>query len=212
MSSLRIWYLYGYLFLIWTAYHLVFFFPPWVDELLAKPVLELAPVLFIALVVEKKNFRMLGFSSKRPVDHLVVGSMIALGFILFRIAGRIVVNGGVVFNPFHLAPYDFILPAITSLAVGLQEETLFRGYFFQAFFSSTRNERTANIVSSLMFAANHMSLALFVHRYQPSDLFFYFMQAVLLGIVFAFMFARTKSILPSIVAHFVWNLSNTFVR
>lgn len=75
------------------------------------------------------------------------------------------------------------------------EETLFRGFLY----SSLRRRLSilpAMILSAVLFAALHLDLGGFVPLF-------------CLGCVFAFVFERTKSVIPSMIAHGLWN-SGTF--
>ncbi len=73
------------------------------------------------------------------------------------------------------------------------EELLFRGVILSGL-SATFPERTAIIVSALMFATLHLSPLNFVHT-------------SLMGVVYALLTVRTGSLWPSIGLHAAWNIA-----
>ena len=83
-----------------------------------------------------------------------------------------------------------VLPALC-------EETLFRGFLY----TSLRTKLSAflsMIISAAVFAGIHLDQGAFI-------------QLFVLGFVFAFVFERTRSLIPSMVAHCMWNSGTFFV-
>lgn len=80
---------------------------------------------------------------------------------------------------------------VVSVLAPLCEEILFRGFLFQAL-ERWFGTRSSIFLSSLAFAAIHMD---------PNVI----LQLFCLGYVFAVIFARTRSLLPSMIAHGLWN-------
>ncbi len=75
------------------------------------------------------------------------------------------------------------------------EETLFRGFLYSSL-RRTLSVLPSMIISAALFAGLHLDAGGFLPLF-------------VLGCLFAFVFERTKSIVPSIVAHGLWN-SGTF--
>jgi membrane protease YdiL (CAAX protease family) len=85
----------------------------------------------------------------------------------------------------------FLFVIVLGVVPALCEETLFRGFLYTSlrvkhgvFFSV--------LVSATVFAAVHMDFGAFL-------------QLFILGAVFALVMERTKSLLPSMIAHCLWN-------
>jgi membrane protease YdiL (CAAX protease family) len=102
---------------------------------------------------------------------------------ILPIISEVVRSGGF----FTMALFVFVLGVMPALC----EETLFRGFLYTSlrrkhgvFFSVT--------LSAAIFAGVHMDFGAFL-------------QLFVLGVVFALVFERTKSLIPSMVAHCLWN-------
>ncbi len=78
-----------------------------------------------------------------------------------------------------------------SVLAPVCEESLFRGFFY-TFLRSRMSMLMAILVSASLFSLLHMD---------PGAM----LPLFCLGAIFAFVFERTKSILPSIIAHGLWN-------
>ncbi len=81
--------------------------------------------------------------------------------------------------------YDLVT---TSLLPGIAEEALLRGLVLQALLAKPMSERRAIVVSAFLFAAIHFNLEMFAGVF-------------LGGLLYGWMFVRTGSLLPSMVAH-----------
>jgi len=76
----------------------------------------------------------------------------------------------------------------TSLLPGIAEEAIFRGLVLTALLATPMSQRRAIVVSGLLFAAVHFDL-------------WNFPGALLGGLLYGWMFVRTRSLLPSMLAH-----------
>jgi membrane protease YdiL (CAAX protease family) len=203
-------FLYVLTFFLWALYRFFEQFPTWVDEVVFKPILKFAPILYVVFIVETKNWGSLGFSKRNLWSNILLGVGIGFILIVFRFVAKDFVKGDLEVNPMHLALTGFILAAATAAVVGFLEEAIFRGYFFQRIWWTGRSESTANIISSALSAIAHLPLSVFFLQ-SSGNLSFYFAQAYLMSMLFAFVFARRQSIFVSMVAHGIWNFSNYLV-
>lgn len=209
MSSLKkIVLLYLYLFLVWSIYHYFTRNPSWVDEMVVKPVIQLLPLLVVAFKIEKKNWQWLGWTKKELRRNMMSGLGVAIVLVLLRFVIKQFASGSIIFNPHQLSPPGFFLAFATSAIVGVVEETMFRGYFFQQLRTIFQNETRAMFLSSVLFMGNHIFYVIVISHYSMGQLFFYIAQLLLMGTLFALLFARTRSLVPSVAAHAVWNFSN----
>ncbi|WP_165249501.1 CPBP family intramembrane glutamic endopeptidase [Adlercreutzia sp. ZJ141] len=119
-------------------------------------------------------------------------------------------------NPQVHAPTDplavrIALAAALCLLTGVFEELLFRGIAFTAFESAFRSwrsvrnpARAAAIVQAALFALLHVSLQDALLLESPiagAQALLKILQAFLFGMIMAGLFARTRSLLPCVVAH-----------
>lgn len=204
--------LYSFIFAVWSAYRFLLHFPDWIDEIVVKPIIQLAPVLFVVFSLEKKNWTSLGLGKNHYIRNVFIGVGLGIALVGERLVIQKFTRGFPDINSGNLPFSGLLLAAITSGATGFIEEIVFRGYFFQRLLWTTRNEFLANPVSSLLFTFIHLPLAVFILHYSQTDIFYYLMQTFILGAVFAYAFARTGSIVPSITAHAIWNFSNVLFK
>lgn len=128
-----------------------------------------------------------------------------LGFFFaitaYALAGMLINHGGFWLNP----DLNILQELPKFLIVGLAEETVYRGWGMNAF-AACMNERKANVWASLYFVLLHFP-SYFIHWYLDGSLAVSAMltQAVyvfVLGLVFGFLFRKSKSILPAAFVHF----------
>ncbi len=94
-------------------------------------------------------------------------------------------------NPFG----SFLFFIVIGILPALCEETLFRGFLYTTL-RRTRGAFIAIVFSAALFSLVHMDLGGAIQLFG-------------LGFLFAYVFERTKSLLPSMIAHCMWN-SATF--
>jgi membrane protease YdiL (CAAX protease family) len=97
-----------------------------------------------------------------------------------------------------LHPLGFVA---VSLAVGLYEEILFRGFLMTRLRRATGSWAIAVIVSSAIFAALHL-----VDQTAPAVVW-----VTVLSLVFSLVTIWRKSIIPAIVGHFLFDLSQFMI-
>ena len=125
---------------------------------------------------------------------------------IYVLCGMLILHGGLWTKP------DFLFWQELSrfLVVGFTEEFVYRGFGLNML-SNFSSGRTANMVSSLFFAAVHIP-AYFIHWYCDGMLLWTEMitQAIsvfILGLIFGMAFIKSKSIWPSAIIHFWWDFS-----
>ncbi|WP_234122622.1 CPBP family intramembrane glutamic endopeptidase [Clostridium hydrogenum] len=124
---------------------------------------------------------------------------IILIVIFYHIVGIILLHNGVA--QMKLETYDLV---VTVLTVGIFEESLFRGWFLNAF-SSFMSERKANILSSILFVSAHFPG--WIHDLNKvSYMFETGIGIFILGLVFGLVFRKTKSIWAAVIIHSLWDL------
>lgn len=137
---------------------------------------SIALVPVIILFLRKEKLSDFGFSRNHIVRQILTGICIAAAFsAIFTVLPHLVGLGALVSsgeNYRHL--WQFVYEFIYSIAaVGLTEEFLFRGFFFEKI-SRISNTAAAVIVSSLMFGLMHIFVGSLVQVIMTS----------LLGVIF----------------------------
>ena len=110
------------------------------------------------------------------------------------------------FGPDYPVP-GVIYAAVSMALVGFAEELLFRGFLFKAMLKDG-NVKAAIIVSSLTFGLGHI-LNLFTGQNLVETLNQVFF-AVAVGFVFTFVFYKSGSLLPGILAHSIIDVASVF--
>lgn len=99
------------------------------------------------------------------------------------------------------------LIAIVNMAlVGLVEELIFRGFLFRAI--EKENVNRAIIISAVTFGVGHI-INLFTGQASVETIL-QVMYAIAFGFAFMMMFYRSKSLIPSIVAHSMIDITSKF--
>lgn len=191
-----------YLILVWAFYRFLFQFPDEVEELIIKPIVWLIP-LFYFVKKEGFSFASLGFTFKNlfPSIYLSIG------------LGAVFVTEGLITNYLKYKGFNFganigNLPLMTSLglsfATAFSEESAFRGYLFTRLLFVTRNELTANLITTTLWTGIHIPIAFFIWKLSFTAGITYLMLTAIFGMGSAFIFSRTKNIWGSIFLHVLW--------
>lgn len=197
---------------VWAAYRYFFVLPELVDEYIAKPIIDLLPILYIVFTVEKNTFESLGLTRNKYLTYALMGVGLG-GLLIFEsVLTKYIRFGGVHMVPGPFPILSYIVNLLVAFGTAFTEETVFRGYFFRRIMWVWDNEIIANVLSTTFFTVAHLPVAIFLYHYGGVDLLVYCFQIYVLGTIFAFTFARVDSIVPSTIAHTLWNFANVFIH
>ena len=90
-------------FILWAIYRFFEQFPTWIDEMVFKPILKFAPIIYAVFILEAKNWSSLGFLKKNLLTNMFLGIGVGIGLILMRVIVKDFVEGGLQLNPLHLS-------------------------------------------------------------------------------------------------------------
>ena len=110
------------------------------------------------------------------------------------------------FQPDYSVP-GLIYAAVSMALVGFAEELIFRGFLFKAMLKDG-NVKAAVIISSVTFGLGHIVNLFTGHNLVETLAQVVF--AVALGFVFTFVFYKSGSLLPGILAHSFIDVSSVF--
>lgn len=163
-------------------------------------VVDLVPVALVGFLlwrVSRPHLGRLGIDATRPVRDPVHGVLIALAVagpgIGIYLAGRFL-GLGVAIDPAGLNPYWWSIPVLllSALRAGVLEEVIVLGYLF-ARLGDLGWGRWGIILFSATLRATY-------HLYQG---FGGFVANFLMGLFFGWLYARTRRVLPFVIAHFL---------
>jgi membrane protease YdiL (CAAX protease family) len=192
-----------YIIVIWGFYRFLFQFPDQIEELVIKPVLWLAPIVYIVFQKEHSKLSSLGFSFRNLFPAIYFSIGLGAIFVIEGLLTNYLKYGGI-----NFAANIGNLPLMTSLglsfATAFSEETAFRGYVFNRLWLVLKNEWLANIISTLLWTGIHVPIAFFVWKLSLPAGLVYLGLTTIFGLGSAFIFARTKNVWGSIFLHVLW--------
>ena len=106
------------------------------------------------------------------------------------------------------SPLETVLYILAMFCVGFLEELIFRGLLFQAM--AKDGVKTAIIVSSVTFGIGHIVNLVNGSGAELLPNLLQVMYAVAIGFAFVMIYCRTKSLMPCIIVHSVFNGLSAF--
>lgn len=203
-------YQYGYFFLFWFIIQVFINVPVnnlstgWTQEIIIDSV-KLVGWLVVGLVlIRRTKPEALAVQQPFKVNWRFSPLYITLGLMLVYVLGVTLIQKQQLqiqstFTPEKLGQ-DF-------LVVGICEETLFRGYFLNRIRLLVDNQQMALVIQAVLFALIH--LPRYLTTYPALSLMTIVSQLItvgLLGYLFGWLFLKSRSLWPGIIAHSVWDL------
>ncbi len=205
LSLKHIFALFSFIFILWSFYrYLPQVLPLWAEELILKPVIWLLPTFWLLKKVEKGGFSSLGFNKQNLFPSIYWGVGLGLVFAFEGLITNIFKYKGLHLVALDYSPWFFVGLLSLSLVTAFSEELVFRGYIFNRLWQVWDKEWLANIVSSLLFVGIHLPIGVFVLGYTPMVMVAYLFFVFIFGFGSAFVFARTRNLISSILLHIFW--------
>ena len=205
LSLKHIFALFSFIFILWSFYrYLPQVLPLWVEELILKPIIWLLPAFWLLKKVEKRGFNSLGFNKQNLFPSIYWGVGLGLVFAFEGLITNIFKYKGLHLVALDYSPWFFVGLLSLSLVTAFSEELVFRGYIFNRLWQAWDKEWLANIVSSLLFVGIHLPIGVFVLGYTPMVMAAYLFFVFIFGFGSAFVFARTRNLISSILLHIFW--------
>lgn len=202
-----------YLLITWGTYRYFARFSEPVDEFIFKPILWLLPIFLIVKIIEKRRIQSLGIARKKDfLESFIYGYLFAVFVFSEYIITVYFKFHKISFNPDHLNIFQIVTFFFTSLATGITEEVVFRGYIMTRLRDSWKNKLLANIASSILFSLIHFPAILFVQQPAPSTFLSIIVFDLTLGIVNGYAFYKTESLTAPIISHATWNFLAVLVK
>lgn len=205
LSLKHIFALFSFIFILWSFYrYLPQVLPLWAEELILKPVIWLLPTFWLLKKVEKRGFNSLGFNKQNLFPSIYWGVGLGLVFAFEGLITNIFKYKGLHLVALDYSAWFFVGLLFLSLVTAFSEELVFRGYIFNRLWQVWDKEWLANIVSSLLFVGIHLPIGVFVLGYTPMVMVAYLFFVFIFGFGSAFVFARTRNLISSILLHIFW--------
>ncbi len=160
----------------------------------------LSLILLVYLKVNK-SFEFYGFKKLKKED--LKRTLFYIPLVLFAFIQYIKgIN-------YELGVTQIVNGCILMICVGFIEELIFRGFLYQGILKKSGVKR-AIIISGITFGFGHIVNLL--SGYSTQDQIIQILGAVVIGIVLAYCVAITKSIIPGIIFHILFNISGTITN
>jgi len=199
--------LWAWILLAWAVYRYYFRFPEWVDELVFKPLVFVAPVLWYTLKKEKKRLDSLGLTGKNFFPSLYIGIGFGIVFALEGILAHFLKYKSLNVNPIAaFGTYGFGLLGI-SLATAFSEELLCRGFLFNRLFEKTKKLNGSAIIGALLFILLHVPMLLTVNKLHGVTLIMFFVTDFILAFANSMLLSVNGSLVAPILVHLFWNMT-----
>lgn len=192
----------SYLLVVWGFYRFLFKLPEEVEELIIKPLLWLIPVIYL-LKKEKLGLTSLGISGKNLFPAIYFALALGVVFTIEGVYINFLKYGEFNFSA-NIGQRAILVSLGLSLATAISEEVTFRGYLFNRLWQTIRKEWMANILTSLVWGLIHVPVAIFWWNLTPLGIIGYLLLTTIFGIGSAFVFARTRNIISSVLLHVMW--------
>ncbi len=200
--------LWGWVLLFWSLYRYFVKLPEWADELIFKPLVFVAPVIWYVRRYEKQKLETLGLTSKNFFTSIYIGLGFGFVFALEGLAANAIKYGRVQITPIAaLTQYGLIALLLLSLATAVSEEILNRGFLFNRIYQKTKNLPYASLISTVLFVLLHVPILVTSLKLQGLTLVLFFVTDFVLGIANSLLFFNTGSLVAPILVHIFWNMT-----
>lgn len=202
---LQVW---GWVLLFWSLYRYFLKLPEFVDEFIFKPIVFLGPVLWYVKTIEKRSIDSLGITKRNFFPSIYLGIGLGMLFALDGLFAHYLKYGKIQLNPIQVLKEVGVLQLfVYSLATGITEETLNRGFLFQRVLEKTNSLFKATSLSTVLFVLLHVPILITSLKFQGITLILFFFTNIALGIANSFLFYSTRSLTAPILVHVFWNMT-----
>lgn len=204
-SVVQVW---GWILLFWSLYRYFVKLPEWVDELLFKPLVFVAPVLWYVRKYERQPLSSLGLTTRNLFTSIYIGLGFGLVFALEGLAANAIKYGRIQIVPIPaLTQYGLLTLLMLSLATAFSEELLSRGFLFSRIYAKSKNLPYASILSTIFFVLLHVPILVTSLKLQGLTLVLFFVTDFVLGLANSLLFFNTGSLVAPILVHVFWNMT-----
>lgn len=188
--------------IIWSVYRAKFLteLPLWTDEFIAKPIVFILPVYIFIKKVEKTEFlQALDLKLHKSGKELLVG--IALGLlVLASVILGYLRQTNLSLNAL-LGNVNYLYLLSISMATGISEEILSRGFVLKRLYEASKNMISASFFASVLFFFLHIPIL-----FTTSDIGgFMLVRVMFADVVFSFLvsfiFIQRRSLIAPILIH-----------
>lgn len=194
------------IFLVWSIYRVSTHFPEWIDEIVAKPVVFVLPVLWWVLLKERGSFASIGLTFKNFFKEIYIGLGIGLLFGAEGVLVNFLKYGTFSFVPIAAVSSVGLFPfLIFSVVTSISEEILGRGFVYGRLYEENKGQLKSALIASFLFLLLHIPILFTKLNLMGPSLIVYLVSVFLLGLTNCYLFSIRKSLVVPILVHIFWN-------
>lgn len=203
-----VYHLWAWILLVWSLYRYFLKLPEWADELIFKPLVFVAPVIWYVRKIEKRRLETLGLTGKNLFTSIYIGLGFGFLFALEGLAANAIKYGKLQIVPSAVfGQYGMGLLLVLSLATAISEEFLSRGFVFSRLLEKMKSLPKASIISTVLFVLLHVPILVTSLKLEGMTLVLFFATDVILGLANSLLFYTTRSLVAPILVHLFWNMT-----
>ena len=189
----------------WGIYRYLFRLPEWLDELIVKPWVFIIPPIIYLFKNRQLSLSSLGLNWQKSKLILTWGVGFGLFLVIESVIVSLIKDKQVNYINLHLSA--LLVNGIISLATAISEEILYRGFLLEQIWQKLHKQLLSNVITTLLFSLGHLSIAVWVLKYQGMELASYLWLIFILGLADGVIYQQTRSVFAPIISHTLWNFS-----
>lgn len=201
--------LWAVILIVWAFYRSYIKMPEWFDEFIAKPVVFVLPVFYFIKKIDKKpifNYLNLKLKGKEIFYDLLYSLGVGFIFLITAVAASYFRTGKFIFLGKLPSPTQFLTILTISLATGISEEILSRGFVLKKLYEESKNVLSSTFFASILFFFLHVPI-LFANIKITGNMLLMFMATdMLLSMVNGLIFLQKRSLTVPIFIHAFYNI------
>ncbi|MDO8497939.1 MAG: CPBP family intramembrane metalloprotease [bacterium] len=199
--------------ILWSLYRVKFRtdLPIWFDEFIAKPSIFLIPLWYFVTKIEKKEFfSAVSFRMKNIGHDVILGLAIGLIFFASGFFGVVVKHNELSTILSRITPGTILFFGALSLATGITEEILSRGFVLKELYDDSKNILSSCFLASMLFFFLHVPILFTSDKIIGYLLIRVMVTDLILSFTSSFIFIERKNIVTPILIHAFYNFSIYF--
>lgn len=205
-KALNLW---AVILIIWAFYRSYIKMPEWFDEFIAKPIVFVLPVFYFIKKIDKKpifDYLNLKLKIKEIFYDLFYSLGIGFIFLVTAIGASYFRTSKLIFVGKLPTITQFLTILAVSLATGITEEILSRGFVLKKLYEESKNVLSSTFFASILFFFLHVPI-LFTNVKITGNMLLMFMATdMLLSMVNGLIFLQKRSLTIPIFIHTFFNI------
>lgn len=207
----KVYTVWGLILITWALYRAKVHLPEFLDELVFKPLVFVAPLLFYVEHFEQKGLKTIGLAKGKLKRDIVIGVICGLIFTFEGMVANSVKYGTFSFIPPNaLSGFNLPFAILIALVAAFSEEVLVRGFLFTRLKEGYKSELKALVVSTMMYLILLVPLIFTTTHLTGISLLIFLVNSFIISFANTMIFTETKTLTIPILIHAFWNVAVVF--